>query len=341
MGEVLKEAGYKTALIGKWHLGDTPELHPKGQGFDLTYFIDKSNNQTKKLWRGRELEADPFDNRRLTKNFIKEAVTFIKSNKKNPFFLYLPFSAPHFPAQSHPDWKGKSANGPYGDVVEELDGRIGDLLKVLADEELEKNTMVIFMSDNGTEPGQKKWGSGEPFRGLKWSALEGGTRVPCILRFPDVIPAGEVTGKLTTAIDLLPTLAGACGIKLKEGSGIVPKLDGLNLWASLQGKTKTHPRKSLLYWHGWAMPQAIRVGDFKLYLDKVKEIPGTNKGPVLIDLSKDPREEKDLASEHPEKVKELKELAIKLLSEIEENSISLGGPANPKKQSKKGGFWLK
>ena len=89
------------------------------------------------------------------------------------------------------------------------------------------------------------------------------------------------------------------------------------------------------------MPQAIRVGDWKLYLDKVKEIPGTNKGPVLIDLSKDPGEEKDLASEHPEKVKDMKALAEKLLSEIEENSISLGGPANPKKQNKKGAFWLK
>ena len=156
-----------------------------------------------------------------------------------------------------------------------------------------------------------------------------------------MIPGGEVTDKLTTAIDLLPTLAAACGIKLKEGSGIAPKLDGLNLWESLQGKAQAHPRKSLLYWHGWAMPQAIRVGDWKLYLDKVKEIPGTNKGPVLIDLSKDPGEEKDLASEHPEKVKELKELASKLLSEIEENSISLGGPVNLKKQKKKGAFWLK
>ena len=340
IGEVFKEAGYKTALIGKWHLGDTPELHPIGQGFDLTYFIDKSNNQTKKLWRGRDLEADPFDNRRLTENFIKEAVAFIKSSKKDPFFLYLPFSAPHFPAQSHPDWEGKSANGAYGDVVEELDGRIGELLKVLKDEELKKNTIVVFMSDNGTEPGQKKWGSGEPFRGLKWSALEGGTRVPCILRFPGVIPAGVVTDKLTTAIDLLPTLASACGIKLKEGPGVVPKIDGLNLWASLQGKTKTHPRSSLLYWQGWAVPQAIRVGDWKLYLDKVKEIPGTNKAPVLIDLSTDPAEEKDLASEHPEKVKDMKALAEKLLSEIEENSISLGGPPDTRKKSSKRGQWL-
>jgi len=200
---------------------------------------------------------------------------------------------------------------------------------------------VIFMSDNGTEPGQKKWGSGEPFRGLKWSALEGGTRVPCILRFPDVVPSGVVSDKLTTAIDLLPTLAAACGIKLKEGPGIVPKIDGLNLWGSLQGKANTHPRNSLLYWQGWAVPQAIRVGDWKLYLDKVKEIPGTNKAPVLIDLSKDPAEETNLSEQNPEKVKEMKVLAEKLLKEIEKNSIPLGGPQNPRNTPPKRGHWLK
>jgi arylsulfatase A len=341
MGEVFKGAGYKTALIGKWHLGDTPELHPAGQGFDLTYFIDKSNNQTKKLWRGRELEADPFDNRRLTENFIKEAIAFIRSSKKDSFFLYLPFSAPHFPAQSHPDWKGKSANSDYGDVVEELDGRIGDLLQVLEEEELKKNTIVVFISDNGTEPGQKKWGSGEPFRGLKWSALEGGTRVPCIIRFPDLIPAGEVMDKLTSAVDLLPTLAGGCGIKLKEGADIVPKMDGVNLWGSLLGETKTHPRSSLLYWNGWALPQAIRVGNWKLYFDKVKEIEGSDKGSVLFDLNKDPSEKNNLSNQFPEKVKSMKAIAKKLLLEIEQNSISLGGGISSKKTKNKRGHWLK
>jgi arylsulfatase len=175
---------------------------------------------------------------------------------------------------------------------------------------------------------------------LKWSALEGGTRVPCIIRFPDVIPAGEVTDKLTTAIDLLPTLASACGITLKEGQGVVPKIDGLNLWASLQGKANTHPRNSLLYWQGWAVPQAIRVGDWKLYLDKVKEIPGTSKAPVLIDLSKDPAEEKDLAVEYPGKVKNMKTLAEKLLKDIEENSTPLGGPPDTRKKSPKRGQWI-
>ena len=341
MGEVFKDAGYKTALIGKWHLGDTPELHPMGQGFDLTYFIDKSNNQTKKLWQGREVVADPFNNSRLTENFTSEAIKFIKANQEKPFFLYLPFSAPHFPAQAHPERKGKSANGAYGDVIEELDGRIGEILKTLESTGLEKQTIVVFMSDNGIEPGQKKWGSGKPFRGLKWSALEGGTRVPCIIRFPHVVPAGKVSGKLTTAIDLLPTLAHACGIPLGKESESVPKIDGLNLWESLTGKSTQHPRTSLLYWQGWAVPQAIRVGDWKLYLDKVKEIQGSNKEPILIHLAKDPTEQTNLSEQNPEKVKEMKVLAEKLLKEIEENSIPLGGPQNPRNTPPKRGHWLK
>lgn len=341
MGEVFKGAGYNTALIGKWHLGDTPELHPVGQGFDLTYFIDKSNNQTTKLWRGRELEADPFDNRRLTENFIKEAIGFIKSNKESPFFLYLPFSAPHFPAQAHPDWEGKSKNAAYGDVVEELDVRIGDLLQVLEKEELDNNTIVVFISDNGTEPEQKKWGSTDPFRGMKWSALEGGTRVPCIIRYPEVIPSGKVSNKLTSAIDLLPTLAHACGIELQEGSGIVPQMDGLNLWNSLRGKTKTHPRSNLLYFNGWATPQAIRVNEWKLYFDQIKEIKDSNLGPILINMEMDPIENVNRLKEFPSKVKSMQILAKKLLLEIEKNSIPLGGPANPKKGSVKKAVWLK
>jgi arylsulfatase A-like enzyme len=128
MGEVFKGAGYETALIGKWHLGDSPQLQPMNQGFDTTYYIKKSNNQTKKLWRGDKLEADPINNSQLTEQYTREAISFIKANREKPFFLYLPFTAPHFPAQAHPGWKGKSANGAYGDVVEELDARIGEIL---------------------------------------------------------------------------------------------------------------------------------------------------------------------------------------------------------------------
>ena len=341
MGEVFKGAGYQTALIGKWHLGDSAELQPMNQGFDTAYYIKKSNNQTKKLWRGAKLEADPFNNSRLTENFTGEAIKFIQANQEKPFFLYLPFTAPHFPAQSHPDWKGKSTNGAYGDVVEELDARIGEILETLRKTKLEKSTIVVFLSDNGPEPGQKNWARAGPYRGLKWSSLEGGTRVPCIARWPGVIPAGQESDKIATAIDLLPTLAHACGIEMKEASTGSPKVDGLNLWNTFLGNEKLHPRTNLLYWQGWAVPQAIRVGDWKLYLDKVKEISDSNKGPVLIDLSSDPAEKTNLGDQHPDKVKEMKELAEKLLAEIEGNAIPLGGPPNPRKLPKKRGQWLK
>ncbi|MCH2379409.1 MAG: sulfatase-like hydrolase/transferase, partial [Pedosphaera sp.] len=260
MGEGFKGAGYETALIGKWHLGDSPELQPMNQGFDTAYYIKKSNNQTKKLWRGDKLEANPFNNSRLTEQFASEAIRFIKANQKKPFFLYLPFTAPHFPAQAHPHWKGKSANGAYGDVVEELDARIGEILGTLKSIRLEKKTIVVFLSDNGPEPGQKNWARAGPYRGLKWSSLEGGTRVPCIIRWPGMIPAGKESDKLTTAIDLLPTLSHACGIELKKVSKGIPKLDGLNVWGTLSGKSTQHPRTNMLYWQGWAVPQAIRVG---------------------------------------------------------------------------------
>ncbi len=341
MGEIFKGAGYRTALIGKWHLGDSLELQPMNQGFDTAYYIKKSNNQTKKLWRGSELEADPFDNSRLTENFTREAIKFIQANQEKPFFLYLPFTAPHFPAQSHPDWKGKSANAAYGDVVEELDARIGEILDVLKETKLEKNTIVVFLSDNGPEPGQKNWARAGPYRGLKWSSLEGGTRVPCIARWPGVIPANQESDKIATAIDILPTLAHACEIDLSQVSKGVPKIDGLNLWDTFLGNQKRHPRTNLLYWQGWAVPQAIRVGDWKLYLDKVKEIPGSNKEPVLIHLTKDPAEQTNLSDQHPDRVKEMKALAEKLLTEIEENAIPLGGPPNPRKATKKRGQWLK
>ena len=341
MGEVFKGAGYETTLIGKWHLGDSPELQPMNQGFDTAYYIKKSNNQTKKLWRGDKLEADPFNNSRLTEQFSREAIRFIKANRKKPFFLYLPFTAPHFPAQAHPDWKGKSANGAYGDVVEELDARIGEILEILRDSQLEKKTIVVFLSDNGPEPGQKKWAQAGPYRGLKWSSLEGGTRVPCIVRWAGMIPAGKESDKLTTAIDLLPTLSHACGIELKNVSKGIPKLDGLNVWGTLSGKSTQHPRTNLLYWQGWAVPQAIRVGNWKLYFDQVKEIQDSNKGPVLIDLSKDPAEQKDLSAQHPDKVKDMKTLAGNLLKEIEENAIPLGGPPIQQKGAKKRSLWLK
>lgn len=342
VAELFKSAGYATALCGKWHLGDAPSMLPTNQGFDTVFYITKSNNQTKKLYRGSKLIEDPFDNRRLTEQFTAEAIKFIEANQTRPFFLYIPFTAPHFPAEEHPDWKGKSNLGAYGDVVEELDSRIGQILQTLKTCELDEKTIVIFTSDNGPEPGQKKWARAAPFRGLKWSSLEGGNRVPCIIRWPDVIPAGRVSGEITAAIDVLPTLAYACGIDLAKVTTARPKVDGVNVWDTLIGKAdRSHPRGDLLYWSGWGVPQAIRVGDWKLYLDKVKDVPNSEEGPVLINLAKDPAEQTDLSANHPQRVQAMKDLALKRLAEIEANSIPLGGPANNRGPEKKRGLWLK
>jgi arylsulfatase A len=327
IAEIFKNAGYATGMCGKWHLGDGDGMQPMKQGFDSAYYIKSSNNQTKKLWRGAELVADPFDNRRLTEQFTNEAIKFIQTNRARPFFLYLPFTAPHFPAQAHPDWKGKSSNDAYGDVVEELDSRIGEILKTLKTEKLDRKTIVVFLSDNGPEPGQRKWASAKPFRGLKWSSLEGGTRVPCVVRWPGVIPAQQTSSELTAAIDLLPTLAHACGIDLHRETKANPKIDGVNVWNTLLGKNGIpHARTSLLYWNGWAKLEAIRVGQWKLYLGKVKDVPESDKGPVLIHLKKDPAEQTNLAQDHPDRVKTMQKLAKKLVADIEANTIPLGGP---------------
>ncbi len=330
IAEVFQGAGYATGMFGKWHLGNAPGMQPMQQGFESAYYIKNSNNQTTKLWRGEELIADPFDNRRLTEQFTSEAVKFIQANRDRPFFLYLPFTAPHFPAQAHPDWKGKSSNDAYGDVVEELDSRIGEILKTLETEALERKTIVVFLSDNGPEPGQRKWASAKPFRGLKWSSLEGGTRVPCIVRWPGVVPAKQESDELAAAIDLLPTLAHACGIDLSSVSNASPKIDGVNIWNTLIGDTSTaHARTNLLHWNGWAKLEAVRVGEWKLFLTKVGEIQGSDKGPVLIHLKEDPAERTNLAQEHPGKVKAMQALAKRLVADIEAKAIPLGGsPSN-------------
>jgi len=311
IAEVFKSKGYRTGMVGKWHLGDRRPFLPHRQGFDLAYYINKSNNQTKELWRGDKLLEKRFDNRLLTEKFTREAIRFVKDNKAKPFFLYIPYSAPHFPVQAHSDWKGKSAYGVYGDVVEEMDHRIGEILTVLKTEKLAQNTIVVFLSDNGPEPMTKE-SKAKPFRGRKWSALEGGTRVPCIVRYPGVIPAGQECDKIVAAIDLLPTLSHACGIDLKTIAKGRATIDGVNVWETLIGKKDApHRRKDLLYWHGADGFQAIRVGDWKLFLDRrgAKLPKRGGKGPVLFNLADEANELTDLSAKFPDRVKALRKLA--------------------------------
>ena len=322
MAEHFKSAGYQTAMSGKWHLGDRPSFRPHRQGFDRTFYINKSNNQTDELWRDDKLLEKPYKNRFLTEQFTREAIDFIQANKAKPFFLYLPYSAPHFPVEPHPAWEGKSNYGVYGDVVEEMDARIGEILDILKAESLDKKTLVIFCSDNGPEPLTKE-SLAKPFRGKKWSSLEGGTRVPCILSWPGTLPTGLKTDAIISAMDLLPTLAHVCQIDLIKRSVEHVPIDGVNVWNTLTGMKNSHPRNDLLYWHGSKGFEAIRVGDWKLFPKRLRAKLKGN-GPALFHLAKDIEEKNDLSQIHPDRVKSMQKLADHRLADIRTKFIPLG-----------------
>ena len=323
MAEIFKGAGYTTGIFGKWHLGDEPDFMPNNQGFDESFFINKSNNQTKKIWAGGEVVQNPFDNKFLTEQFTNGAKAFINKNKDVPFFLYVPYSAPHFPLDAHPDWKGKSEYGVYGDVVEEMDSRVGEILSELNKNKLTEKTIVVFMSDNGPEPLTKESKS-IPFRGKKWSALEGGNRVPCIIKSFGESRRGTVYNKTFSAMDILPSLAHACGIDIAERPKEVPPIDGVNLWDELTGgKVGAEGRPDLLFWHGADGFQAIRMGAWKLFLNR-KDAELSGEGPALFKVKDDIKERNDLSQLFPAIVKKMTSVANQRLESIQTRSIPLG-----------------
>lgn len=321
MAEMFKEAGYRTAMAGKWHLG-TKDLFPMNHGFDSTYYIPASNNMKRQLYRGSELLEENSDNTRLTEIFTREVIRVINEKSDKPFFVYVPFTAPHFPAEAHPDWKGKSSNGAYGDVVEEMDSRMGEILKTLKKNRIDDKTLIVFLSDNGPDRCQRKFAKATPYGGGKWTSREGGTRVPCIFRWPGVIKPGQVCKELTAAIDLYPTLAEACGIDIKIPEG-GQKLDGVSVWGTITGKNDKHARSDLLYWQGWGLCDSIRVGDYKLFFGSGKGVPNVNDGPALFNLREDPAESKNISAEHPEKVKDMLTRARERLQDIHDNHVRM------------------
>jgi len=356
MGDVFKEAGYATGISGKWHIGDLPETRPQSQGFDWTYYIPSSNNQTDLIRSGDEIVWQPFDNRLLTRRFTDEAMGFIRENQNEPFFLYLPYTAPHFPVEPHPDWAGRSDFGDYGDVVEELDHCVGEIVALLDELEIREHTMVIFFSDNGPQGGEEA--SAYPYRGLKWSALEGGTRVPFILNWPGVVPPGREFDGMVSAIDLLPTLSRVCGIDLAAKTRDSPIIDGVDVWDALIGETDESPREELLFWHGMSVdrdkemppdaipePHAIRVGEWKLFFDRRHALEGMGIGqetpeqeakladyreglgeegpnpPFLFNVNEDVGEVVDRSAEFPEKVEAMRARSEELMAEIRAGKV--------------------
>lgn len=345
IAEVLKTQGYSTGLIGKWHLagggrnergrGTGPyraDLMPNNQGFDYFFGTPSHNGVTREveaeghmteLMRNDEVLESPTDMDQLTRRYTQEALRFIERNREQPFFLYLAHNMPHVPLGASKTFRGRSPRGLYGDVVEELDWSVGEVLTRLKDVGLDGTTLVFFTSDNGP------WiedhlgdygGSADPLRGFKMSTWEGGIRVPGIAWWPARIPGGRISDSIVSTLDLLPTLAGLAGAALPQDRVI----DGKNVWPLLSAESKESPRESFFY-YAYTHLQAVRLGRWKLVLDRPDNPPWTSwygrmidavEKPQLYDLELDISESRNVAEQNPAIVEDLLQLADKAREEL-------------------------
>ena len=331
IAERLKERGYATMCIGKWHVGDQPEFLPTRQGFDRYFGIPYSNDMQRKSTQTGErvvplLRDDKVaelltdeQQSRIVERYTDEATGFIRANKDKPFLLYLPHTAVHTPIWPGEKFRGKSANGRFGDWVEEVDWSVGRVLDTLRELKLAERTLVVFTSDNG--PWLVKGpdgGSALPLRGGKGSTWEGGVRVPTIAWWPGKIAPGSVCDAVAGTIDLLPTAVALAG-------GTVPAqpvIDGRDLSPLLFGKTKESQREAHYYFAGYNI-QAVRQGPWKLAIAAQPRSMGQNtdpdasgNAPRLYNLDQEISEQTNLAAKHPEVVAKLQSLAAKMTAEI-------------------------
>lgn len=328
LAEAFKERGYRTMCVGKWHLGQTrEEFMPTSQGFDHYYGMITSNDMMRPwvdtdvplhLYRDMEpTEEFPVDQTTLTARYTAEALKFIKDSKEEPFFLYFPHSMPHVPLYTSEDFSGKSKGGTYGDVIEELDWSVGELLKTLKEEGLDEKTLVIFTSDNGPwqnmpdrmfkEDIVKPWDAGSAglLRGQKGNSYEGGFRVPCIVRWPGEIAGAQTSAQVVVSLDLYPTLIQIAGGELPEDRVV----DGVDVMPILLGDTGFEREADFYYFQGRRL-EAIRSGEWKLRISRYQghgNPENAQLAPELYNLRTDPSERHNRAEEYPGLVAELKE----------------------------------
>lgn len=347
VAERLKEKGYATQMVGKWHLGDQPEFLPTRQGFDHYLGIPYSNDMLKistetkvpvvPLLRDEKIAElmDGEGQRRMVELYTKEAVDFIGRNKDKPFYLYFAHNAVHTPIYPGAAFAGKSQNGRFGDWVEEVDWSVGQVLDALRSQGLDKDTLVVFTSDNG--PWLTKGsdgGSAGPLRGGKGSTWEGGVRVPTIAWWPGRVPAGSVNDAVAATIDLLPTFVSLAGGTVPT----TPVIDGRDITSILLGQSKESAREAHYYFSGYDL-QAVRQGRWKLALvpqpeDMGKRAEKTPPGLRLYDLDAEIGEKTDVAAQHPEIVAKLKALADKMSAEIGGKTPTARRPAGEVKGAK-------
>lgn len=336
LAELLKGRGYATAIYGKWHLGHLPPFLPTRHGFDDYLGLPYSNDMLPKPTRAdfpplplysrdAVLTLGP-DQSQLTAEYTRQAIAFVEAHRERPFFLYLAHSMPHVPIFASERFRGRSRHGLYADVVEEIDDSLGRVLAAIRRLGLERDTLVVFTSDNGP------WlsygdhaGSAGPLREGKGTAFEGGVRVPFVARWPGRIPAGRVQNEPAMTIDVLPTLARLAGAPLPE----LP-IDGLDIAPLLLGQAGARSPHEALYFYYGSELRAVRSGRHKLVLphrsQTVDGPPG--KGGLagtyvladvplaLYDLAADVGETKDVAGQHPDVVARLQALAEKARNDL-------------------------
>ncbi len=339
---VLKKQGYVCGAVGKWHLGDSPVFMPLNHGFDEYYGLPYSNDMwpdhpTNKsypplpLYEGNTVVKSGLtaeDQEQLTTNYTERAVKFIEENRNRPFFLYLAHSMPHVPLFVSDKFKGKSGQGLYGDVMMELDWSVGEVLRTLRINKLERNTFVIFTSDNGPWINYgNNAGSTGGLREGKGTSFEGGQRVPCVFWWPGRVASGVINNNLASSIDFLPTLA-----ELGKASLPDRKIDGVSLVSMLSGDPAAKPRTEILYYYRKNSLEAVRNEKFKLVFAHpgrtyTKYLPG-NDGqpgrldenfqfpPALYDMRRDPGERYDVMELYPDETAALIEIADRARADL-------------------------
>ena len=348
VAEVLKELGYATACVGKWHLGDQPEFLPTRQGFDFYFGLPYSNDMGPAADGIKSSLGEPLPKRvakngdqpplpllrnetviervlpagqqALVSRYTEEVVKFIDENRERPFFVYLPHSAVHFPMYPSQRFVGTSQSGLRGDWVQEVDWSVGQIMDAVRRLDLAERTLVIFTSDNGGPLNQKA--NNTPLRGGKGTTFEGGMRVPTIVWWPGKVPPGTSTDAVTGMFDILPTLA-----KLAGGQPPADrKLDGADIWPILSGEEQAvSPHADLFYFYRGLKLEAVRSGNWKLHLE----------GGELYDLDGDIGETTDVASGHADVVARLRALADEANTDLGTDGIgpgcrALGKVADPR-----------
>ncbi len=343
MGEVFSQAGYATAAFGKWHCGDQPETRSHARGFDETCGLMYSNDMWRfhpespeywgqwplSYWENGQIlipDVDKPDQKNLTRWYTEHAVDFINRNRDQPFLLYVPHSMPHVPLFCSDEFDGKSGKGLYGDVMLEIDWSVGQINKALKENGIDRNTIVIFTSDNGPWVSYGNHAGSTPFREAKGTSFDGGVRSACIMKLPGQIKEGTVSSRTLGTVDLLPTLCFLAGVPLPGN-----ELDGKNVWDLITGvEGAKNPHEYYAFSNGQKF-EGVMSGDgkWKLHLPheyRTLETPA-NDGlagkyvqlkidTALFDMEQDPYETTNLLEQFPEVATQLINLAEKHKAEF-------------------------